>query len=377
MKQKWLLSTLTCGLLLSSTLLQAKTDHRILMQNAVQQHNKNTKQAPKEIVEGLQDTFSALAALQKKQNDTATKLLEKATTSFDTALKKNPALGLVPIDEQVQIFEFTGNADMIAKRIKWAQKLLEVHDTQAAIDTLVPLKDELDIMVVSIPMDLYPVATKQAYEALQKGNINKAVAALTTALGSLVTTKVVIPTPLLVIQDLITEASKLDKTKKADAQKLLAAAQEEIKRAELLGYTSKYAAVYKHVEKEISQIKQEIKGKNHVEKLYETLKNDIKNIVAKTHISKVKVASPYSSISNSGLPDSVGAKEQKALNNPSSVKDHAAAAAKVEETMDKDAFKTKMDSSAFNKEVKKDVKEVETPNEVKTINKEDKNNPYQ
>ncbi len=368
---------MTCGLLLSSTLLQAKTDHRILMQNAVQQHNKNTKQAPKEIVEGLQDTFSALAALQKKQNDTATKLLEKATTSFDTALKKNPALGLVPIDEQVQIFEFTGNADMIAKRIKWAQKLLEVHDTQAAIDTLVPLKDELDIMVVSIPMDLYPVATKQAYEALQKGNINKAVAALTTALGSLVTTKVVIPTPLLVIQDLITEASKLDKTKKADAQKLLAAAQEEIKRAELLGYTSKYAAVYKHVEKEISQIKQEIKGKNHVEKLYETLKNDIKNIVAKTHISKVKVASPYSSISNSGLPDSVGAKEQKALNNPSSVKDHAAAAAKVEETMDKDAFKTKMDSSAFNKEVKKDVKEVETPNEVKTINKEDKNNPYQ
>jgi len=37
MKQKFLLSVLTCGLLLGSTGLQAKTDTKVLMQKEVQE----------------------------------------------------------------------------------------------------------------------------------------------------------------------------------------------------------------------------------------------------------------------------------------------------------------------------------------------------
>ena len=376
MKQKLLLSALTCGLLLSATGLQAKTASKVLMQKEVQKHAAtSSKKASKEIVDGLQSTFTALGALQKNKKDTAEKLLKQATESFDKALKADPALGLVPIDEQIQAFEFTGSSKVIAARIKLTKQLLDAHDTQAAIDVLAPLKDELDIITVSIPMDLYPVATKRAYEALKKGDTNTAVAELTTALGSLVTMKVVIPTPILAVQDIIVEASKLDKTKKAEAQKLLAAAKEEMKRAELMGYTSKHTALYKNISKEIAQIGKEIKGENKVEKLYDTLKTDLKKIIANTHVSKVKVLSPAeqnAKISNAGLHDSVGTEEAKALNNPASVKGHAAAEAKVEETGDKDEFKTKEDGSAFTKEVKKDMKDVATPNQIKTINAEDK-----
>ena len=376
MKQKFLLSVLTCGLLVGSTGLQAKTDAKVLMQKEMQKHAAtSSEKASKEIVDGLQSTFTALGALQKNKKDTAEKLLKQATASFDKALKADPALGLVPIDEQIQAFEFTGSSKVIAARIKLTKQLLDAHDTQAAIDVLAPLKDELDIVTVSIPMDIYPVATKRAYEALKKGDTNTAVAELTTALGSLVTMKVVIPTPILAVQDIIVEASKLDKTKKAEAQKLLAAAKEEMKRAELLGYTSKHTALYKNISKDISQIKKEIKGKNEVYKLYDTLKHDLKNIIAKIHISRVKVLSQEeqnAKISNAGLHDSVGKEETKALKNPASVKDHTAAEAKVEETRDKDTFKAKEDVSAFSKEVKKDLGKVATPNEIKTINAEDK-----
>ena len=100
MKQKFLLSVLTCGLLVGSTGLQAKTDAKVLMQKEMQKHAAtSSKKASKEIVDGLQSTFTAFGALQKNKKDTAEKLLKQATASFDKALKADPALGLVPIDE--------------------------------------------------------------------------------------------------------------------------------------------------------------------------------------------------------------------------------------------------------------------------------------
>jgi len=291
MKRKLLLSTLTSLLLLGTTVLQAKTDKKELVQKEAQAQIKNHKQAPKEIVEGLQSTYMAMTALQQNKKEEAVKLLEKADKNFDTALKADPYLKLIPIDERLQAYAFMGSSDVIDARLKLAVQLLKAHETQDASDILLPLKDELDITTVSIPMDLYPVSVKTALEALKKDDIKTAAITINTAMNSLVSFKVIIPTPILVAQDLIAEASKLDKSKKEDATKLLDAAKEELKRAELLGYTSKHAADYKALNESIEKIQKEIKGENEVVKLYEKLKNEFITSLKHIHISKAKMTS--------------------------------------------------------------------------------------
>ena len=292
MKRKLLLSTLTSLLLLGTTVLQAQTDKKELVQKVANEQIKNHKQAPKEIVEGLQNTYMAMTALQQNKKDEAVKLLEKANKSFDVALKADPSLKLIPIDERLQAYAFMGSSDVIDARLKLAVQLLKAHETQDASDILLPLKDELDITTVSVPMNLYPVSTKAALEALKKDDIKGAAVALNTAMSSLISFRIVIPTPLLVAQDLIAEASKLDKSKKEDAAKLLDAAKEELKRAELLGYTSKHAEDYKVLNENIENIQKEIKGKNKVEELYEKLKNKFMTSIEHIRTSKSKMTTP-------------------------------------------------------------------------------------
>ncbi len=288
MKQKFLLSILTCGLLLGSTGLYAKTDKKVLIQNEVQHEMKARKQAPKEIVAGMQQTYAAIQALHQHKKDDAKKALKSAEKNFDTALKANPALDIVPIDERFQAYAFTGSSKAINARIKLTEQLLKDHDTQEAIAMLAPLKDELTITVVSIPMKLYPKAVKSAIKSLDKGDEKSAYTALAGAMNSLVIAEATLPTTLLAAEDLLTDASKLDKTKKAEATKLLESAKEELKRAELLGYASKHSAAYKSLNDSIDKIEKEIKGKNEVEKLYDTVISDFKHMIENSKISKVK-----------------------------------------------------------------------------------------
>ena len=295
MKRKLLLSTLTSLLLLGGSVLQASTDKKELVQKEAQSQIKNHKQAPKDIVEGLQSTYMAMTALQQNKKDEAVKLLEKADKHFDAALKDDPSLKLIPIDERLQAYAFLGSSKVIEARLKLAIQLLKAHETQDASDILLPLKDELDITTVSIPMDLYPVSVKAALKALKKDDIKGAAIAINTAMNSLVSFKVIIPTPILVAQDLIDEASKLDKSKKEEASKLLDAAKEELKRAELLGYTSKHAADYKALNDSIENIQKEIKGENKVVELYEKLKNEFITSLKHIHITKAKMTTPEES----------------------------------------------------------------------------------
>jgi hypothetical protein len=287
MKKRLLLSALTCGILMGATGLQAQTEKKALLRNMVQNEIKNHQKAPKEIVAGMQHTFMALKSLQANKKDEAKQALEAATKSFDAALKTDPTLDLIPIDERFQSYAFVGDSKVIASRLELAQQLLKAHDTQTAMATIAPLKDELDISIISIPMKIYPLATKKALDALNKGHDKEAFKAIAAAMNSLVIVKVVIPAPLLVAQDLVVEASKLDKNKKDEVQKLLSAAKEELKRAELLGYVSRHESDYKRLNDEIEKIEKEIEGKNIVEKLYETLKSDFEKIIANTKISKM------------------------------------------------------------------------------------------
>jgi len=378
MKKTLLLSALTCGLLLSTTAIQAKTPTKTLIEKQINKHTKEQQKAPKEVLEGIQATFNATHLIQEGKLDEAKKLLKTASDNFEKALKADPKLDLIPLEESLTAYSFTESSDTIKARLDLTRQLIKANDTQAAIEVLSTLKDELDITVVALPMKLYPVSTKAALDALNKGDKTAALIALAEGFDTLLTSQIVIPTPLLTAQDLIIDASLLDKSQKEDAQKLLGAAKEELKRATLLGYTKKYDPEYKLLNDGIEKVQKEIKGENKIEKLYDTVKEDFKKIVHNTRITKVKIKKPSQvKISNDGLHDSVGVAEEKALK-AGHVKGEAAAKAAVEETRDKDKFKAfdeKETSHPFVKEDKKDEKDAATAAQIKTINAENKNNP--
>ena len=254
-------------------------------------HRSSLKKAPKEITEGLQQTVVALRALHQNQIKPAKDALEKATKLFDESLKKDPQLALVPIADEIQVNDFTGNAKLVKQIIKATQSLLKDHDTQAARKMLLPLQDEMDMQTQFIPMNTYPIATKEALKVLNKGNAKLAFTTLAIALNSIVTQVVVVPLPLITAQDLVLEASKLDKSNKKDALKLLSNADDELEKAVLLGYTKKHSKEYKNLQAQVKNIEAEIKGKNEVVKLYDNLKNDFKSLVSKhekEHTTKIR-----------------------------------------------------------------------------------------
>ena len=246
----------------------------------VAKEKNDFKAAPKEIVTALNKTLEAIMALNSNDTKKAKEALTQADKSFDSALKSDPNLKLVPISVDIEAKVFQSDIKTIKAILKDAQKLLKDSDTQAARALLIPLQDELDIRTKLLPMKLYPIATKEALKALNSGENLKALAILMSSLNTIVEDDVIIPIPLLTAQNLVIAASQLDKSKKDDATKLLVAAQLELEKAVLLGYTKKHTPEYKALKDEIKAIEKEIKGKNEVVKLYDHLKDNFKKLLS-------------------------------------------------------------------------------------------------
>jgi len=260
---------------------------RKVVNRVVQSHKDSLKKAPKEFMSALNDTIMALQAIKTNKSDEAQKLLKKADVEFATAFKKDPKLGLIPVLDNAEIVTFNGTPALIRHIKDSAVKLLQDNDTQMAIDMLLPLQDEITIKTQYVPAFLYPKAVKKAQKELKAGKKDAAFATIVTALDASQLDTVVIPIPLITAQDMVLQASKLEKSNKKEALELLTMAQTELQKALLLGYTHEYEKGYKNLNKQIEAIKTEIKGKNVVVKLYDKLLNSFKDLGDK-HTKDVK-----------------------------------------------------------------------------------------
>ncbi len=251
-------------------------------------HNqyKKFKAAPKEIVIGLNDTFEAVRALQQKNTKLAEKKLSEATKMFDVALKANPNLGLMPVANDVQVNELDNTLKQIKTDLKLAKISLNNHDIQTTLEMLAPLRDDITITTRFIPMDIYPVMTKKAFDQLNKGHKGMALETLFSGLHTLIAERVIIPIPLLGASDLVKAASKLDKKNKKKALALLSDARVELNKAYFLGYANPNMADYKAISDQIKAIQKEIKGKNRVEKLYSHANALFESLLTKTKESR-------------------------------------------------------------------------------------------
>ena len=262
--------------------IQKSVSHEVKLQK------EHFKQASKEIMDGLKKTFLATRALENKKVDEAKKSLKESINLFETALKAEPELGLIPIAQEMDANIFTGNAKELQSYLDKTISLLKKHDTQEAREMLLPLEDEMVIATQRLPIDEYLASTKKALTLLDSKKEKEALSTLVTGMSLMEVDMLVMPIPLMVVEDLISDASVLDKSKKEKAQKLLTIAEDELQKAVLLGYTQKHDPEYKVLSKGIAEIQKEIKGKNVVEKLYDKLKTNLQGLMDKSRKDVVK-----------------------------------------------------------------------------------------
>ena len=290
MNKKILGSILAASLLFSSAYA---TSSKTISKDAIKVAKHDAKSdSESHIVKGAVDavmlTQKVLIDIAHKDKKSAIKDIEKAIGKLEVILAKKDAPLMLPIDASITAVEFSADSSTIKTGLKEVQKLLRDNKVQEARELLNTFQSEIDITTVNLPLASYPKALKLAASYLHDNKMKEAQDVLEMALNTLVTTKVVIPIPLVTADALIHDAQKIAKKDKKQALKHLELAKEELKKAELLGYTSESDVTYKVLDDAIEKVEKEIKGKNRAEKLFEDLLNKLKSFKEKATKSSSK-----------------------------------------------------------------------------------------
>ncbi|QCT94502.1 YfdX family protein [Caminibacter mediatlanticus TB-2] len=277
------------SLLVSNTFaIDAKTAN--VNKNAVIKAEKNAQntQLVKEAIRAIQYTQEALMYLKNKKIKKAKEALKNAVGQLAIVLNTPKAPYLLPVDIQIEAYQFQGKLKDIAKMVNQAKLLVVANKLPAAREVLNALRDEIVIKTVNLPLATYPAALNLAIKYINEGKIKEAEDVLAMALSTLVEVDTIIPIPLIKAEALVSEASKIVKKDKKQALKYLEEAKYQLKLAETLGYTSKSDTTYKMLRDEISKLEKEIKRNHNTKGLFEELLKKLKEFKEKAiqHINK-------------------------------------------------------------------------------------------
>jgi hypothetical protein len=288
------LSVILASVLLTSSLsassVNSSSDIKAVNKSTVNKEAQNSKILKKllvkEALSSLKYTKLALSDLSKKDTKSATTNIQKALDELKIVLNAKNAPDFLPIDSQMSMNEYLGTKQEVDKTIKLVKSLLDDNKVQDARVILDTMKSEIDVKVVSLPLVTYPDALKLAKNYLKVNKIEKAKNVLSIALSTFDENTTIIPIPLVKASELIDMSQKLAKNgKKEEALKYINAAEDSLYIGEKLGYISKSNKSYSNLHESIQKIKTEINGKNKPEKLFSSLKQDIKSF-------KDKILSP-------------------------------------------------------------------------------------
>lgn len=249
---------------------------------AVQEERRKAEQLREPIIksaqEGLGEVITASALLDQGREKAALAHLQEAEGRLDTAVAANPDLMFATIDSQVKMYKVLDSNDEIKKELAFIKELLDEGDVQGARRELSPLRDEIVVTTTSLPLGTYPLAIKEAVAELADGKVEEAHATIQSAMNTLVVSKTVFPVSVLMAKDAVERASEMDKSKKTEVKDTLDFAQEQLQKAELLGYLKGESSTYEDIQDNIATLKEDVEGKNQVEKLYSDLKNQLKTM---------------------------------------------------------------------------------------------------
>ena len=241
-----------------------------------------------EAIDAIRNTQDALIYLNGKEAKKAKESLKKAIADLSDVLNRPNPPYLLPVDLNIEAYQFAGNIDTIKKAVYEAKILVEENKLPEAREILNNLRDEIVIKTTNLPLATYPAALNLAIKYINEGKIKNAKDVLNMALSTLVQINTIIPIPLIKAQALITQASKIVKKDSKQALKYLNEAKHQLILAEALGYTSKSATTYKMLKKSIEHIENEIKSHHKTGGLFEKLIEKIKEFKEKaiTHTTK-------------------------------------------------------------------------------------------
>jgi len=293
--KKILLSTVLSSLLLTGG-LQAKESapkdasvkevNKVSVSNAKSDAKSNKETLVQEAINSLKHAHEALLALEKKDVKGATDKLESALGKLEVILASKKVPELLPIDSIVRVNEFVGTSKDVETALNTVRTLLNKNKVQEARALMLPLQSEIDITTVSLPLGSYPDALKLAAKYVYSDELDKAKEVLSIALSTFTSITEVVPIPLVKAGDLIIASEVIAKEDKDRALIYLDGASESLKVAYALGYVSKSETTYKVLQEQIESVQKEIKGANKADKIFETLKNSLKEFKEKVFTKK-------------------------------------------------------------------------------------------
>ena len=287
---KKLLTSIALASLLATTSFAADKKTNEVSKNAVVKAEKNAQntQLVKEAIRAIQYTQDALIYLNAGKTDKAKEALKNAIGQLAIVLNAPNAPYLLPVDIQIEAYQFQGRIEDIAKLVAQAKLLVAENKLPEAREVLNTLRDEIVIKTINLPLATYPAALQLAVRYLNEGKVKEAKDVLAMALATLVEIDTIIPIPIVKAEALVAEASKIVKKDKKQALKYLEEAKKQLKLGELLGYTSKSDTTYKMLEDAIKKLEKEIKANHKTEGLFKELLQKLKEFKEKAiqHVNK-------------------------------------------------------------------------------------------
>ncbi len=215
------------------------------------------KQVIKEAADAFKATETALKALQNDQPKQALAALEIVSGNLHLLLERDPSLGLIPIEKQVEVIDGVKDLKTIKQLESELEDLIDDGKYQAARPIVDSLVDELRVTTVYLPLATYPSAIDQIGPLIDEGQIDEAKNQLIKILNTYVSDQEVTSLAILQAEGDLTEAFQIEREgdivkqeTKDKVNKLVVAAKQNIKVAEALGYGTKdnYEALYNSID---------------------------------------------------------------------------------------------------------------------------------
>jgi len=254
---------------------------------ATKKAENNQVKLIQEALNSLEITAKALKNLEDNKKDEAKKNIELALGKLEVILTSKDVPKLLPIKNRLIVKNFIGDAKDVESALKKVKILIDNGKIQEARELLISLQSELDIVTVNLPLSTYPDTLKLASKYLIEGKIEEAKDTLKLALSTFVNIQTIIPIPLINTVKLVAVASNKAKENKDLAIKYLSSADDELNKAEKLGYISKSITTYKKLHTLIKNVEKEIKGENKAEKLFNELKKRLEEFKSKIFSSEL------------------------------------------------------------------------------------------
>jgi ribosomal protein S20 len=290
-----LLSALAASLLLSSgvyatqnTAPSSKEVSAKATQKATQKVDDKQVKLVEEALNSLKLSASALSKLNENKTEEAKKDIELALGKLESILAAKDTPKFLPIEQRVVVKNFLGSSKDVEKTLKSVQELLNDGKVQEAGELLSSLQSEIDVTVVSLPLITYPDALKLASKYIIENQPQKAKDVLKVALSTFSEVQEIIPIPLVNTLKLVEVASSTAKKDKKQALSYLSSANDELNKAQKLGYISKSTTTYQELHELIEGVEKEVKGPNKAEKLFLELGNKLKEFKEKIFSTEKK-----------------------------------------------------------------------------------------